>query len=338
MRARPYTIASVNARLVQLRKWNTYGLSAFVGACVLFASIIAGCDKVAEPVEIPSTRAEALAESGQYVEAEQASRNAVATARAAGKEARAELVKSLTILGYTQFKQSRLDEAEKTLREALEVEEARGTTDTSLLWKVLVNLGGVYRAAKKHDNANECFERALALAGSDTNASAVMRATVLANAAANRAESGAATLREVRPLLQEAATLLRAASETDLPLYGSVLLSLGSAEMQSRDFASAASTFRKALDVYERSRGPDHPETGLCHQYIGISLQGLGELEQAEQHLERALAIREGALGKEDPSVQKMMAYLVDFYRRAKNDEKANALAARLATPDRDSR
>ncbi|HLP82849.1 MAG TPA: tetratricopeptide repeat protein [Phycisphaerales bacterium] len=315
-------------------KTRTNHLNSWRPAVSVLLTIVASslwcCGKATEQPLVTSDHAEVLSEGGKYVEAEQAARDALAVAHAGGVASEAEVVKSLTILGYAQFKQSKLDEAERTLMQALQLQETRDKAEVTQLWKILQNLGSVHRSAKKHDVADGYFERALAVVTREAEGVSIMRATTLANAAANRAESGAMTLLDVRPMLQEAADLLESESATDLPIYGSVLISLGSAHMQSRDFTSAEATFRKALAIYERTRGTEHPETGLCHQYIGISLQGQGDMQRAKEHLERALAVREASLGANDPSVQRQMSYLVDFYRRTHNESEADALQQRL--------
>jgi tetratricopeptide (TPR) repeat protein len=67
------------------------------------------------------------------------------------------------------------------------------------------------------------------------------------------------------------------------------------------DLAGARPLFERALAIYEKALGPEHPHTaGSLNNLAGL-LQDQGDLARARPLFERALAIREKALGPEHP-------------------------------------
>ncbi len=58
---------------------------------------------------------------------------------------------------------------------------------------------------------------------------------------------------------------------------------------------------KRALAIFEKALGPDHPDTALSLNNLGYLLRAMGELAAARPYYERALAIRENALGADHP-------------------------------------
>ena len=67
------------------------------------------------------------------------------------------------------------------------------------------------------------------------------------------------------------------------------------------DFAGARLYSERALAIWEKALGPEHPDTALSLNNLGFLLRSQGDLAGARPYYERALAIREKVLRLEHP-------------------------------------
>jgi tetratricopeptide (TPR) repeat protein/tRNA A-37 threonylcarbamoyl transferase component Bud32 len=72
---------------------------------------------------------------------------------------------------------------------------------------------------------------------------------------------------------------------------------VGALAMEQREFQQARADFEAALELRERSLGPDRIASSLSLNNLGAVAEELGQFEQARDYHERALAIRERVLG-----------------------------------------
>ena len=73
------------------------------------------------------------------------------------------------------------------------------------------------------------------------------------------------------------------------------------------DPRAARPWYERALRIWERVLGPDHPETALGLNNLAALLWAQGELAAARHMCQRALAIREGALGPDHPDTARTL-------------------------------
>ncbi len=73
---------------------------------------------------------------------------------------------------------------------------------------------------------------------------------------------------------------------------------------------------RQALEVTEKTFGPEHPNTAVSLDYLALLYHSQGRYDDAEPLYKRALAIREKARGPEDPDTVTSMNDLAVNYRR----------------------
>lgn len=82
------------------------------------------------------------------------------------------------------------------------------------------------------------------------------------------------------------------------------LLDFGSLQLEVGDLDAALATVERALEIHTKVAKPD-PTRAQIHNVLGLILFSRGELDQAQQHLERALEIfgtaRGGLFGGPDP-------------------------------------
>jgi tetratricopeptide (TPR) repeat protein len=66
-------------------------------------------------------------------------------------------------------------------------------------------------------------------------------------------------------------------------------------------YAGARPLYERALAIYEKIRGPEHPSTARTLSHVARLLRDQGDLAAARPLYERAQAIREKSLGPEHP-------------------------------------
>ena len=88
---------------------------------------------------------------------------------------------------------------------------------------------------------------------------------------------------------------------------------------------------KKALEVAEKSLGPNHPDVATSLTNLAMLYTAQGQYAQAEPLYKRALAIVEKALGPDHPSVAASLENLAALYRATKRDEEAETLEQRAA-------
>src|SRR5436190_1454768 len=71
----------------------------------------------------------------------------------------------------------------------------------------------------------------------------------------------------------------------------------------------------RALAIYEKALGPDHPDVATALANLALSYQSKRDYARAEPLLQRALAIHEKALGPEHPDVASTLNSLAGLYR-----------------------
>jgi tetratricopeptide (TPR) repeat protein len=69
------------------------------------------------------------------------------------------------------------------------------------------------------------------------------------------------------------------------------------------DLPAARATYQRALTIFERVLGPDHPNVATLVNNLGSVLHDLGDLPAARDAFQRALAIDEKAFGPDHPNV-----------------------------------
>ena len=80
---------------------------------------------------------------------------------------------------------------------------------------------------------------------------------------------------------------------------------------------------RRALEIYERGVGPDHPNVATILNNLGLQLAPRGEVDDALAHYDRALRIREAALGPDHENVAETL--MNRGYSRLLSDDHAGA-------------
>ncbi len=80
-------------------------------------------------------------------------------------------------------------------------------------------------------------------------------------------------------------------------------------------YAEAGPLYERALAIWEKALGPDHPDVARALDNLARLYRAQGAYERAEPLFERALAIREEALGPGHPDMATTLSNLAGLYR-----------------------
>jgi len=128
-------------------------------------------------------------------------------------------------------------------------------------------------------------------------------------------------------LLQQALAICEHTPENTY--IGIILNSLVLLYSAQGKYAQAVSYGQRALDFYEKTRGPDHPYTATTLDNLAQLYYGQGKYEQAEELYQRALAISEQALDPDHPSTATTLNNLALLYYFQGKYEQAEELYRR---------
>jgi tetratricopeptide (TPR) repeat protein len=95
---------------------------------------------------------------------------------------------------------------------------------------------------------------------------------------------------------------------------------------QQGEFAEAERLYRRALEIRERTQGPNHPEVAAILNNLGGVEAAQGHYGAAQPLLERALTIRQTALGSEHVLTAQSLSNLALLYAAEGNAAAAEPL------------
>jgi CHAT domain-containing protein len=95
------------------------------------------------------------------------------------------------------------------------------------------------------------------------------------------------------------------------------------------DYAKAEPLLQRALKIYEKVLGPNHPNTAYTLAHLEVLYYQMGDYAKAEPLLQRALKINERALGPEHHDTAAALTDLAELYGVMGNANEALRLGAR---------
>lgn len=110
------------------------------------------------------------------------------------------------------------------------------------------------------------------------------------------------------------------------------LMDLAAEYERVRQYTKAEPLYARALGIYEKARGPDHPETGRSVEYLGLLYQHTADFAKAEPLLQRGLRICEKALGPDHPQTAICLDNVAYLYQAMGDYAKAEPLHQRALT------
>ena len=94
-------------------------------------------------------------------------------------------------------------------------------------------------------------------------------------------------------------------------------------------YAEAEPLFRQALDIMERTKGPEHLDVAIILNNLGELYYMQGRYVEAEPLYQRALAIKEKVLGPDDLALATTLENYAALLSRTNREDQATTLAAR---------
>lgn len=268
--------------------------------------------------------AEAQLAKGDYIQAENLAKQAVAAGTAGFGAGDPNVAASLAVLGAVQLKNGNTGEAESSFRQALGIYEKRFGPDHEYVGAALNNLGLVLERQGNFSGAELLLRRALTIKEKTQGKNNPDTAVTLANLARVLDRQG------------KSGQLAQGGTPAAAPSGG------GSAESQQLaaqaqsaasqgDFSQAEALHRRALAIHEKELGAEHPTTLATLTNLGNVMLLQGKFKDAEQVFRRVLASREKVLGPDHPDVAVSLNNVANsLFEQSKQDELSAAPARRL--------
>jgi CHAT domain-containing protein/Tfp pilus assembly protein PilF len=269
--------------------------------------------------------AETQLAKGDYNQAENLAKQAVAAGIAGFGAGDPNVAASYAVLGAVQLKNGNTGEAESSFRQALSIYEKRFGPDHEYVGAALNNLGLVLERQGNFSGAELLLRRALAIKekkqGKDNPDTAITLAN-LARVLDRQGKSGQLALGSSATTGTGAAA--GSAESQQLAAQAQSAASQG-------DFSQAEALHRRALAIHEKELGADHPTTLATLTNLGNVMLLQGKFKEAEQVFRRVLAAREKVLGPDHPDVAVSLNNVANsLFEQSKQDELSAAPARRL--------
>lgn len=224
----------------------------------------------------------------------------VAARRQRARPADPDLAQALVALGLLRMDQARHDEAERLVREALQLSDAARPPVEAARAGGRAALGRILQARGDYPAALAMLAEAVRLYGlQDTTAADYVAAlTEMANTTFyaghyDRADS----------LNRIVLAMDRQRRGPRHPAVAEDLINLGATEFERGRYAEAEALYREALDITTGWYGENHFATAANLTMLGRALVREERWEEATATLERALVIRERVFGPQHPNV-----------------------------------
>jgi tetratricopeptide (TPR) repeat protein len=91
-------------------------------------------------------------------------------------------------------------------------------------------------------------------------------------------------------------------------------------------FAESELLRRRALELFERGLGKNHPEVAICASNLAQTLVSQGKLDEAEPYFKRALDISAATYGPGHPELIPLLRAYADLLEKLKRGDDARAL------------
>jgi serine/threonine protein kinase len=222
-------------------------------------------------------------------------RAALESRKSVGERNNRDVADSIIALSLLRLDQSRVEEAERLARDALDMSSRHSPPDNAGIARATFALGRVLEERGAYDEAIKVLDRAVRLqsaTGEVTNdLSDSMNALVIAHVSIGHFETADSLDRRLL-------AMDRQLYGADHPRVADDLVNLGEIQNGLRHFTEAERYYRQGLAIDQSWYGRDHPNTALCMVAVGQALVGQGRYDEAAGVLREALTIQEHIYGK----------------------------------------
>ena len=224
---------------------------------------------------------------------------------------------ALMRLGALKHEMGNHADAERFLRDALNVSEsALGTDDVGLI-PALTSLGTVLIARGAPEEARPLLTRALGISESHFGADHPDLVVLLNELSRLYLKRAAYSFAE--PLLMRLLTMKRAKGE-EHPEVATILAGLATVRQGLGDHDGAEQLFRRALQIREKTLAPNHFAIATTLEHLADTCAARGKFSEGLQLYQRALPMREMTLGIGHASVRASRERIADLQLQASED------------------
>jgi len=260
-------------------------------------------DALSEPAmqaDLYATLGSIYQKLGKYERADALLGKALEKRRAIYGGSSPQTAESLIALGMLRAEQARLDDAERLVREGLEIERRRTTVNGEALAKAELAFGRVLAQRGSYEPAIAELKKAVELE-SKQGAQPVNLAASLAALA--DAHYSAGHYEQANELYQGVLEMHRQIYGPTHPLVADDLGNLGSIQQDLGYYAEAEQLNRQVLEIEKAYYGAAHPKVAKALTTLGRSELYQKKYDEAEEALAEALGINEKVYGRMHPEV-----------------------------------
>jgi serine/threonine-protein kinase len=245
---------------------------------------------------------------------------AAADLRAAAGAPLVDRVASLIALGQTWGEANHFDDGHAALEEACELVAAADPVDEGLHGHALACLGDLERLRGAFEDAEVHLHEGLSLL---RRAEASPPRLAFALEKLGYLMVHRTRMDEGRPLLEEAAELLRAEYGDMHPRIATVEQELGWCARRSGDLDTALAHYVESLAIREAILDPDHYHLANSLIGVGAVLEDLRRYEEAERHYLRARDVLLASVGRQHTEMGTLCNNLGGLYRKLERPDEA---------------
>ena len=237
-----------------------------------------------------------------------------------------EYADALVALAGLRDAQAKFDEAEKLVRQGLDVSKHHLAPNHPAIGKATALLGKILEDRGTYPAAIAVLEEAARLQSTSDASRADLSAslTELANCHFYAGHYDTSESLNQRILVMD-----RELYGERHPHVADDLINLGAIQYERGRFSEAERFYRQGLDITQSFYGKDHPATASALTMLGRALVSEGKLDEAAGILQQALAIQEKVFGKVHPRVAGTLNELGKIAQRRGQLDEAEAELSR---------
>jgi serine/threonine-protein kinase len=225
----------------------------------------------------------------------------------------AQVAESLIALGLLRMDQRKLDEAEKLVRDGLQMTQRVSPDDKIALASAMTALGSVLSTRGSHNDAIPVIEEAVKVLDSSVPTQELLEALIQLS----EANFYAAHYDTCDTLTQRTKSIAQQLYGDRHFQVGKALMNLGAVQIQRGNYPEAEQLYRQSLDITQGWYGKEHFETASNMIQLAQSLIAQKRYDEAESLLSQALEINEKVFSKDHPRLTFVLNELGSLaYRR----------------------
>jgi eukaryotic-like serine/threonine-protein kinase len=226
---------------------------------------------------------------------------------------------ALVDLGELRIDQAKFEDAERLIREGLEIARRTSSPSDPAVTSATAALGRVLQERGQYDKAIPVLEEVVRLRTSSNQRPAEIAASMSLLADAHFYSGHYDTCDSLN---RRVLTIYKQAYGERHPLVADILVNLGATQFDRGNYKEAEAFDRQALDITRSFYGNDSHRTAANLTMLGRALVAEARLEEATAMLSEALAIRERVYGQVHPTVASTMNELGNIaIRREQYDD-----------------